>query len=123
MNVSDLTGADLDVWVARALEAGEPSGVDKYGAPIVNGKRSLAFLIEKYRDFPQAWSPSTKWEDGGPIIERGIQVSYRLTLTETDPGWMAQCYGSEFWWPAHSPLVAAMRAFVASKFGDTVAQD
>ena len=93
MNVCDLTGPELDVWVARALEAGEPSGVDKYGAPIVNGKRSLAFLIEKYRDFPQVWSPSTNWTDAAPIL--------------------MHLYGEDF-------LAESMRRFVLYELGDTV---
>ena len=79
---------DLDILVAQALQRDHPEASDKYGAPIIYGKRSLAFLVEKYQDFPQAWSPSTKWEDAGPILEL--------------------MHGPDF-------LVRSMRAFVASR--------
>lgn len=92
MNLSELSGHELDVWVAKALERDEPvTGQDKYGAPILAGKRSLSFLIQKYRDFPQVWSPSTKWEDAGRIIE--------------------SMYGPDF-------LATTMRQFVRIKLGD-----
>ena len=92
MNLSDLSGPTLDFWVAKALEKDAPlTGQDKYGAPLLNGKRSLSFLIQKYRDFPQAWSPSTNWQDAGPIIERMLGEDFRT---------------------------ATLRAFIASRLGD-----
>ncbi|WP_431068189.1 phage protein NinX family protein [Ralstonia holmesii] len=63
-------------------------------------------------------SYSTEWEHGGPLIERlRICIGYR----EVPPHW-----GADFqddvpyrWWGTN-PLMAAMRAVVASKFGDEV---
>ena len=70
------------------------------------------------------YHPSTKWSQGGPIIEREkcIATMERLNgghwrvqgpydITHDRPG--AFYYGP-------TPLIAAMRAFVASKLGDEV---
>ena len=59
---------------------------------------------------------STSWQEGGPIIERGkLDVmwcgdrwcAYAMTPDKHD------CYGP-------TPLIAAMRCFVASRLGDEV---
>lgn len=68
------------------------------------------------------YSPSTNWAQGGPIIEReGIN----LDNYEKNPRWSAwtpapdresgeaQAYGP-------TPLIAAMRCYVASKLGNEV---
>lgn len=60
---------------------------------------------------------STSWEQGGPIIERE-----KIELNLFGSGWMATLTKG----PAVSeevgptPLVAAMRCYVASKLGDEV---
>ena len=63
--------------------------------------------------------PSTDWAQGGKLIEReGIQLRCGLG------GWVALPYDSEFSEEAYqegdTPLVAAMRVYVASKLGDEV---
>lgn len=75
------------------------------------------------------WKPSTNWAQGGPIIERE-----RIDVTWSDNQWVAM------WWADNSgmaknsaqrfvhnrqkagptPLIAAMRAYVASKMGEEV---
>lgn len=59
---------------------------------------------------------STDWADGGPIIERG------LIVISPDPqhGWRARPYMdlTDFYGP--TPLIAAMRCYVASVLGDEV---
>jgi hypothetical protein len=67
------------------------------------------------------FQPSTDWSQGGPVIEReGIDIS---------KGWHAP--GTWTAWPNHmnqtpepmhgpTPLIAAMRCYVASKMGDEV---
>jgi len=75
-------------------------------------------LDDKYfRDEDDVWySPSTDWSQGGPIIERG------LIVISPDPqhGWRARPYMdlTEFYGP--TPLIAAMRCYVASKLGDKI---
>ena len=65
------------------------------------------------------WKPSTNWSQGGPIIEReGICIS-----TDAFGTWMAWVYdGLEMVGIEHgpTPLIAAMRCYVASKLGDEV---
>ena len=52
-----------------------------------------------------------KWEHGGPIIERE-----KITLEWTGEDWMAYIkHDDEFFGP--TPLIAAMRCYVASKLG------
>jgi hypothetical protein len=63
--------------------------------------------------------PSTHWNQGGPIIERE-----KLELVLDGNGWGVpewsydEVDGHKATGP--TPLVAAMRAFVAGKFGDVV---
>ena len=57
---------------------------------------------------------STDWSKGGPIIERE-----GLTLTHQEPWWGAQTDDDVFAW-GDTPLIAAMRCYVASKLGETV---
>lgn len=119
MKVSELSGAMLDYWAARA------DGVPHDALCFVGGNK------------PNWWEacsimgggmfrPSTKWEQGGPIIEReGIAV---LMGENQDmfPGWCAfvgRVGPSDFeedWIMGETALIAAMRAYVASKYGDEV---
>ena len=61
------------------------------------------------------WQPSTDWSQGGPIIERE-----RLELKD-DGGtdWLAS-HNNETVQFGPTPLIAAMRCYVASKLGDDV---
>jgi len=60
------------------------------------------------------FSPSTDWAQGGPIIERE-----KMTLEWTGEDWMAYIrHDEEYFGP--TPLIAAMRCYVASKMGDEV---
>lgn len=62
-----------------------------------------------------AYSPSTDWSQGGPIIEReGIF----LDPAHAYPNWSAIFAGNEHYGP--TPLIAAMRCYVASKLGNEV---
>lgn len=65
----------------------------------------------------ETFQPSLDWSQAGPIIEVvGIDIS-----VVQGKEWRAQCYtsvqGTAY---GPGPLVAAMRAFVASKFGSVV---
>jgi hypothetical protein len=68
------------------------------------------------------YNPSTDWLQGGPIIEReGIGLDQyadyprwqAFTPAPERPSGQAVCNGP-------TPLIAAMRCYVASKLGDTV---
>lgn len=60
---------------------------------------------------------STDWAQGGPIIEREkIDIQYIDGV-----GWKAQqLFGGFAYYCGPTPLVAAMRCYVASKLGDEV---
>jgi hypothetical protein len=62
------------------------------------------------------FAPTTNWADGGPIIERGLIV----ISPDSQHGWRANPYMdlTEFYGP--TPLIAAMRCYVASVLGDEV---
>jgi hypothetical protein len=70
-------------------------------------------------DDGEKYSPSTDWAQGGPIVER------ENLCISTDPifQYTAWIYdGLEMTWIQHgpTPLIAAMRCYVASKLGDEV---
>jgi len=103
--VASLEGAALDWAVAKCLpddtvriyfeeETGEKLFLDDWEVP--------------------EFSPSTDWAQGGPIIERE-----KMTLEWTGEDWMAYIrHDEEYFGP--TPLIAAMRCYVASKMGDEV---
>lgn len=73
---------------------------------------------------------STNWSQGGPIIEReGIAIDCLRTCGQID-GWIAATeqlmedtedeYSVPIEFHGPTPLIAAMRAYVASKLGDEV---
>jgi hypothetical protein len=130
VKVSDLTGAALD-WAVAKYEGREPR---RLGA-------RLYYVADAGGDYREAigasYSPSTAWSQGGPIIEReGILLRpLRKPGHASDGQWLAMFDGTNtgtmvHWvkrtdWPCHywqgdTPLIAAMRCYVASKKGETV---
>lgn len=123
--VSELTGADLDYWVAKAegmdrengfglawVGAGNP---DKPGKP-------RCYVAHRAWSGVRVWTPSTNWSKGGPIIEREAielrkhwQREIWTARIESDPHGLAPRYGY-----GETPLIAAMRVYVSSKYGDSV---
>ena len=65
-----------------------------------------------------SYSPSINWSQGGPIIER---EKINLEWSRLWDGWLApdkRNAATSFLGP--TPLIAAMRCYVASKLGDEV---
>ena len=122
VNVSELSGKALDWAVAKAEnfsygDAGHGQiYIYKEGIPLMNAK---------------AWTPSTDWAQGGPIIEReGIDLYCNLVgqPDHKDPSWqksdwraryLRMGYGTDHSYGS-TPLIAAMRCYVASKLGDEI---
>jgi hypothetical protein len=127
MKVSELTGGLLDVWVAKALGrkvADHPSEPGWW--KVWNQRRGgwdTIMHVQPDEVDATVWSPSTKWQHGGPIIEqKRISVRYIEGLgvaasIESLGAPFTQQRGSG-WWPGDTPLEAAMRACVASQFGE-----
>lgn len=110
MKVSDLVGAQLDYWVGKA-EFGVSRIRNGADAPFVEVRPKWRFQSQW-----QAFSPSTDWRDGGPIIEReriGVMPRSGLWAAWPSDGMDATAVGD-------TVLVAAMRAFVISKLGENV---
>jgi hypothetical protein len=94
--VDSLEGALLDAAVAKA-ETGRPQVV----SPII--ERPMYSCL---------------WSDGGPIIERE-----RMSLAYKKEAWIATWKRDGWAWADEAgttTLIAAMRAYVASKLGDEV---
>ena len=102
MKTSELSGSALD-WAVQQCE-GTRKDID------------FAWWTEDY-------APSTLWAQGGPIIERErIAVGFD-GFDDVDsalPVWSACKYVDGFERYGPTPLVAAMRYYVASKLGDEV---
>lgn len=126
MKVSELTGAMLDYWVAQAEDM-QHVRINRDAEP------HACFMWEHERGLCSGdeWRPSGNWRQGGPIIERE-RVDWISVGTEWKAGFNAELdssgYGSSLvQWIAFeheqlgsTPLVAAMRAYVAAKFGNEV---
>ncbi len=110
LKTSELTGAALDWAVTRAHQEGEPE-FDYY----IDHKN---IVMEERGDLSWVYSPSTNWAQGGPIIERE-----NITLASPTPiasEWCAMLWGVKAKQSGTTPLIAAMRCYVASKLGDEV---
>ena len=116
IKTSELTGAALD-WAVAQAEEGErlaegwhPHTWER------NGKREL-------RAVPYA--PSSDWSQAGPIIEREMrEFGFDLwSGVHVPTGQFAATYcrgAPDSYVYGPTPLIAAMRCYVASKLGDTV---
>ena len=80
---------------------------------------ALDWAVAKCEGTDELWweySPSQKWEQGGPIIERNL-----ITIFRRDDEWYAySSLSSTMDFHGATPLIAAMRCYVASKLGDEV---
>ena len=121
MKVSELEGDELDRWVARAW----------FGE---NADRAIKVLESGWG--ATGYMPSRDWSAGGPIIERETICLNPWLIGVTK----AKRYKNELWkaykggaccdWnrdvcgdneaSGPTPLIAAMRCYVASKLGDEV---
>ena len=107
VKVSEAEGEALNWMVAKA-----------------NGDEREFELAQKYPDDEDDYSPSTDWERGGPIIERErLQLSPNAHGTDWGCNrWAVDKSGADR--PNQkrgpTPLIAAMRCYVASKLGDEV---
>lgn len=105
-----------------------------YLAAKCEGKNSIAACYYGDDDTPlwldeapnPTWEPSTIWAQGGPIIEReGIAIDCERSSGHIT-GWVAcnEVAGDENWDSnvcyGPTPLIAAMRCYVASRLGDEV---
>lgn len=151
MKTSELTGAALDLAVAKCEQA---AGLITYDAQatglpyctLIAGQPCLwgVGILQKATFNPETgkphvfhgmggkYSPSTEWDQGGTIIERE-----QITVAPFYSKWVASKNCSEnihdqdgdlmtvVMWSEEAiqgptPLIAAMRCYIASKLGDEV---
>jgi|SRR5687768_14588427 len=123
MKVSELTGPLLDYWVAKAeglMPYREDSGHKRYWL-VDTPEMSIMIIGQKPKTNKPEWrySPSVNWSQGGPIIEREKITVYPETYTVGEI-WFAHSFASKYTYDGNTPLIAAMRAYVASRFGKEV---
>ena len=123
VKTADLVGAALDWAVAKSTDFSvqvKPWGEFSNAS---TGHKIKARGFRVWYEFDgdlEEWTPSADWAQGGPLIE-----SNQIEL-----GWNG-IDGKSMWWMARhqelaaqqigdTPLIAAMRAIVSSKIGDTV---
>ncbi|MDM0024091.1 phage protein NinX family protein [Variovorax saccharolyticus] len=110
MKTSELAGSQLDLWVAKA-----DGRVNAFISP-------LKVDVVWDPDCDEAFMPSSDWADGGPIIESERISVIPGETNQVGPlvdGWIAEARGARAM-DGPTPLIAAMRAYVASKFGEDV---
>lgn len=127
IKVSEATPNQLDWMVAKCLQVTAPKNNPLYWKAV----------FSHWEDYRGSTRFSTEWAQGGPIIEReGILLRpVRKDGHKLDGQWLAKYdvgntgsmvhWSDKPWFPLryHSGptlLIAAMRCFVASKFGDEV---
>lgn len=100
-----LTGKALDLMVSKC------KGIEVW-VPTIHIKNSRDSVGN-----PVTYAPSTEWAQGGPIIEEWqIDIcAYRGSWRASRHVGTAPTYGH-----GATPLIAAMRAYVISKLGETV---
>lgn len=120
VKTSELSGAPLDWAVAQITKPNRAmiSGAGRSAKTIYIPKRSQYYV----------YAPSSNWKQGGPIIEREqLCVGYKHQLDSyyvpvIDPSvlcWARTTAGGHLKY-GPTPLIAAMRCYVASKLGDEI---
>lgn len=117
IKTSDLIDAPLDWAVASARDE---------SVRVERGR--VRFALSQFTNDYDLYSPSTDWAQGGPIVEQEIGNLWKHN--KTDPNepdvWTAAAYRKApdgtmlYYEDGPTPLIAAMRCYVASKLGDEI---
>ena len=110
MKTSELKGAALDWAVAQCEGIELENGC--YNRLLVDGRMS------KGQSMLVPFTPSTHWEQGGAIIERE-KIELEWGGNGGNENWWA-CINADEDHSGETPLIAAMRCYVASMLGDEV---
>lgn len=117
MKTSELQGTALD-WAVAKCE-GVHVSMARGGWFVFDSDAWAEFRNDYNDDKLQSFRPSTNWAQGGPIIEREMAKIERFS----DALWEATIFtrtAQDFVQDGPTPLIAAMRCYVASKLGDEV---
>ena len=109
IKTADLIGPALD-WMVAVAEGATRIQLYEY-----SGRRMIRVSLPEGIHAP--WEPSRYWGQGGPIIEREW-----IELGAYHDQWLAVFHGEDGSTDQYgpTPLIAAMRCFVASRLNDEV---
>ena len=110
MRVADAIGAQLD-WMVAKCE-------DKNGVLHDDGITRCIVIAAPSGVYKGRYAPSTDWAQGGPILDRE-----RITIRQWTDMPVIHAYmphDGTPWGAGPTPLIAAMRCYVASKLGREV---
>jgi len=117
MNVADLSGITLDYWVARGLTdfVREIYFTDSGAKVAVRGN-------DRGKPWDGRFTPSTSWEAAGVVLERATRFEVRERKGAEPVRCIAEFDGADGVFQAAGDCVriALLRAFVTSRFGDSV---
>ena len=124
MKTSELIGPALD-WAVAKCEGFEEHTYMRNTVIVkdVNGK-CTGVQVPTNREYVR-FAPSKNWAQGGPIIEREeitikhVIPAMRDSIWQAHPSLSAKGAGGK-WGIGPTPLIAAMRCYVASKLGNEV---
>jgi len=115
VKIDELTGAALD-WAVAKCEG------DNSVASCYYSEDNEPLCLEEAPE--PLWEPTTNWAQAGPIIEReriGVDCLYAVITPSNQAGsWYAKDQNDGHMQTGPTPLIAAMRCYVASKLGDDV---
>ena len=112
IKTSELIGAALD-WAVAKAEGYQAVYTNRSISPVFRPGESVVDLATlRY---------STDWAQGGPIVEREIQER-RMLMSKRGDTCEAVYPEGPIWGTYYgpTPLIAAMRCYVASELGDVV---
>ncbi len=115
IKVAEATERQLDWLVAKC------EGLELHRNALLDGQIKEGWWVSGYYIDPNNWIPlsllnySTNWSQGGQIIEReGISIIFH-----EQGHWTASNLHGTVCGEGPTPLIAAMRCYVASRLGDT----
>ncbi len=106
IKISEATPLQID-WAVAQCE----------GVPVRWSAPHAQLLIEGYPYL--VWQAHKDWAQGGPIIERE-KIRLDTSWNCEDGQWSARIDGVGGWWQGETPLIAALRCYVASRLGDEI---
>lgn len=112
VKTSELIGGSLNWAVAQAEEM---------NPFILSGGMYCGTVVAVGND--KTWSPSINWRQGGPLIDKHAisLVAYSTNLNGSPRYWVAEPWSyCPIRIDGDTALIAACRAIVAAKLGDTV---
>lgn len=114
MKTTELTGAALD-WAVAKCEGFELNFESDEKDFWINRTKDWQQYYPPFGYLKEVFCPSSDWSQGGEIIERE-----RISIQDCGGDqWVADDAINQLMY-GHTPLIAAMRCYVASKLGDEV---